>query len=111
MYQIKYTTKEIQKRISLRIGINHDFYCLRVVSVARTLTICFLRHIMRIEKVYPMRPLRKSRQLFLILSKRWMLQCCLQWPLISQAPQPQGLNVLPMTKIGQTSKTIVPRKG
>ena len=32
------------------------------------------------------------------------------WPFILQAPQPQGLNVLPMTKIGQTSKTIVPRK-
>ena len=55
------------------------FYCLRVVLVARTLTICFLRHITRIEKVYPMRPWRKTRQLFLILSKRWMLQCCLQW--------------------------------
>jgi hypothetical protein len=28
-----------------------------------------------------------------------------------QALQPQGLNVLHMKKTGQTSKTIVPRKG
>ena len=93
-------------------------YYLRVVLVARTSNHLFLRHIMRIEKVYPMRPWRKSRSYFLILSKRWMLQCCMQWLAIDKtlvfyiaAPQPQGLNILPMTKIGQTSKTIVPRKG
>jgi hypothetical protein len=31
--------------------------------------------------------------------------------LILQTLQPQGLNVLHMKKTGQTSKTIVPRKG